>query len=365
MSKITFIKIKTRNFPKDIIELDHLFQQNTNSENIYYISNKGSKICLSDINIASIKNQVLHQSEEIDIYSESLKLNVNFYVIFFFLNQNEQYNKYLTESLIPGKIHTNSFEYSFDLITKECLDLSINAISTRKKFDIKEILSKYTNEDKINKFKNFAEIILLINTQRESFEKEQETTSIILSNYENLTLNYQKENELLKKQVENLKNEQLHSSNITFVTKDSCQSQDKSLEIKINEITNYCKKIQKDFNERKDFIESDLMSKFLEKDFFCKTSKSDKFEILNDISEFMKNLCIVPVILFDSIQMNNLFRYNRKETIFCNLCNEFKRKTNLELKLCETHIACESCFKNYSKKIKCLREKLCYCQTNN
>jgi hypothetical protein len=128
----------------------------------------------------------------------------------------------------------------------------------------------------------------------------------------------------------------------------------------------HCNEIQWGLNERKTLIQNEKLIKFIEFGQLQNNNFEDVRETLTNVSEYLRKLSFTPLILFDSINLNNLLVYlnkNVRKAIFCNLCNEFKSQTGKEVKLCDRHIICENCFSNYSKKIQCIKEKNCYCQT--
>jgi len=82
---------------------------------------------------------------------------------------------------------------------------------------------------------------------------------------------------------------------------------------------------------------------------------------LDRISLLLKE--INKYVNIDSLNPNKIFPkiIKLKDQTFCTLCKFFKPANAQDIKLCQRHAICSGCNNNYSKKIKFLKEKSCFC----
>jgi len=214
-------------------------------------------------------------------------------------------------------------------------------------------------------FDKYIKIINLFSDKISQIENEKTIASMIVSDLEELTLKFKNETESLKQILDKLTNStKISENNKIDIDKNvvkTCNTE------KLDDIIKCLKRIHLDMNDRKEFIDNSQIVSFVETNPFD-SSETFKDDLkLDFIQTYLNKFCLLRLDLFDSLQLNALYLYYKnviKKIVFCNLCNDFKKPSNNEYKICERHLVCENCFKNYGKKIKCIKEKLCYCQTN-
>ena len=241
------------------------------------------------------------------------------------------------------------FEDQFQTITNEVLD----SLKNNGNVDINAIWNKH-NVDK-TQFENLEKIIIYFNAKINLLEKEKAIASIIVSDLEDTVNKYINENETIKMKIEKM--------NIVQILGESEKSKfyDENC-VKIDSIIQCLNKLHKDFYERKEFF--DGVDQFLNESHF--NNNGNIPSKLNEIENYLKRFIVEFLKFLDSININKLYLYHKeilKKRIFCNLCNNFKKNLNNEFKMCDRHLICENCFKNYGKKIRCIKDKLCYCKT--
>ena len=228
--------------------------------------------------------------------------------------------------------------------------------------DVDEIIEKHDFYGYKKHFENFSKIVSFYQNKIRGLEIEKEVSAIILSNYEDNLIKIQKENEgningIANNQFINNLQPAIQSNSQPFLSENIMKLDDllKSLSNIQNEVIHL-----KEFFDNKEI--STMFMKQNQLDFFPTNDSNHKLKVieerLNDFRFFIHNF-------INSLDLNKAFSYKRnnlKNIIFCNLCNSFKKTSNKDLKICERHVICESCYNNYSKKIKFLSDKKCFCK---
>ena len=290
------------------------------------------------------------------------------------------------------ELYKYDFNKLFQCISKDIL-AKLKSKTLINQLDIDVIINSYLNEDNNDQLKNFSLILSILLNKIDKIIKEREITALITADNESTMIKNLNENKLLKKDLEQLTTDYINlkqNNQILYVEISNLREQnkvnsliieslkndiialkqgnfmyDKHIYSKFSEINKFCNEIQLGLNEKKVLIENENLIKFIESNQF-QTNINDINGTIRLITDYLRKLCFIPLLVFDSTNLNNLYRFlnkTMKKTIFCSLCNEFKNQTNLENKLCERHLICDSCSVNYSKKIRCLKDKQCFCKT--
>ncbi len=190
---------------------------------------------------------------------------------------------------------------------------------------------------------------------------EREVSAMVLSNYEDNIFKIEKENERKKNECDNI----LIINKLNYQSNNNPQLNSSENIVKLENITKSIRDIQNDLVVQKAYFnnkEISRISTIKPLDLLPNNDLNNKLRILD---EELKNLHLFTNQIIDSLDLNKSYKYMKnsaKKVIFCNLCNDFKKMSNQDLKICERHEICESCNKNYSKKIKFLIDKICYCK---
>jgi len=336
MPKTSSIRVKYENFPDNVAELDTFYRKQTGEEGVdikfYLHLHGGMKVDISDLNIENIKKDYIRGMKEVEIFAERI----------FIKDQ-------ISESIIMEYDQQANFEERFKLISTEILNCLKN------NGDINQAASKVKG---IKGFDNFTKIIQIYSEKISQLEKEREIAAMIVSDLEDLTIKYKIQTEELKKQT--------GTNNIfanNFVNNNGLQFHP-SINGQIDDIIKSLKECHKELNNKRAYFDNKELTIFFSSEHFLNGSDKNETKI-QTIHQYLQAFKFVPSILLESLDLNSLYndyKNKLKKTIFCNLCNEFKKPSNSEYKICERHLICENCYKNYAKKIKCIKEKLCYCQ---
>ena len=293
--------------------------------------------------------------------------------------------------LAEKELYTNDFQKLFQCISEEILKCLSN--SNDNTILIDEIFDSYLDNTNKTNFKSFIKILKILLKKIEHLEKEKEIVSLILSDNENFVLKQSNENIMLKKDLQHLTAEFINlKQNHEIISEETrrlreaseqneviienlrielsllnqgCFSMDNNLiRSRYADIVKYCNEIHSGLNERKRSIQNENLIKFIESMSF-KNNLHDINDTIILVSEYLKKLCFIPLLLFDSTNLNNLHFFlqkTMKRIYLCSICNEYKSMSNLEIKLCEKHYSCEICYSTLKHKLFFLRKNICFCQ---
>ena len=215
----------------------------------------------------------------------------------------------ITENVIC----TNDFEKLFEYITNDILIAFNKKANIDINFD--QIFSKYLNVKTNKRFENLMKVMIFVYDKMLHSQKEKEIMSIILSEHENLTLKYQKENNLLKQDLRHLTSDYINlkkkledlnedakklteinkynlivfdnmKNEISLLKQGNFAFDSNHIKGKFVEIIKYCNEIQNGMNERKEFIENDDLIKFIESNHFQNNLVFGVFRIIGIRRDF-------------------------------------------------------------------------------
>jgi hypothetical protein len=293
--------------------------------------------------------------------------------------------------LAERELYSNDFQKLFECISEEILKSLSNTQDYT--FSLDEIVKSYLDKNNQSNFENFIKIVKILQKKVEQLEKEKEIVSLILSDNENFVLKQSNENIMLKKDLEHLTSEYINlkqNHEVLFEETRKLREQSKQNEVIIDnlrtelslmsqgcfvmdykqirnrytEIVKYCNEIQSGLNERKRLIQNENLIKFIESNNF-RANLNDINDTLIFVSEYMRKLSFIPLLLFDPANLSNLHQFLQKtlrRVYLCSICNEYKSVSNLESKLCERHYSCDTCYSTLKQKLLFLRKNVCFCQ---
>jgi hypothetical protein len=227
--------------------------------------------------------------------------------------------------------------------------------------DAEEIIERHDFYGYKRHFDNLQKIISFFNKKVKNLEMEREVSAMVLSNYEDNIFKIEKENERKKNECDNI----LMINKLNSQLKNCPQPNLSENIVKLENITKSIRDIQTDLVMHKSFFNNKEISRISNNKPLDLLPNHDLNNKLRILDEELKNLHQFTNQIIDSLDLNQSYKYMKncaKKIIFCNLCNDFKKISNQDLKICDRHEICESCNKNYSKKIKFLSDKICYCR---